>query len=400
MNLTIAKALEIPLVNECELLAGYKGLNREIHSVNSFDAPDVIAWLKPKELVLTTGYVFKNNTPKLEQLIYDLAEKQCAGLAIKLEEIPTTILEIANKAELPIIKIPDKLSLSKVIFLLLRELVIRKKNKQIIDHKSTFVTRLVAGNIQDEETILAEKKKLGLEKDGGYLCMLIRLSQSEGGDLNFDKYNIFNEIESLTKKAEFDSLIGEIYDGLIIVLQANKNLENGKFICKAGEIGQQLIIKLTQRFPSLKITIGIGNVQSRIDKLTQTYNEAITSIELGNRLGLEENLYCFKKLEAFTILHYAPKNKLEDFVHNNLSPLLLHDAEFNTDFIRTLDIYLQCNLRPTEAAQKLGLHRNTMHFRIKYIKEILGDNLNHADIRFKLQLALYARRLLVNSKLV
>lgn len=399
LNLTISKALEIPPVNQCKVIAGFSGLDRGIESVNSFDAPDVMVWLKPKELVLTTGYLFQNNPERLEQLVLDLAERQCAGLAIRLEDIPISILAIANAANFPILKIPDQFSLSEIMFPLLKDLVNRKrKNLQAIDNKSTFIYRIIAGSLQDEEMVLAEKKTLGLENDGGYLCMLIRFSKSGSEELNLNRYKkVLNVLQPLSRKIEIDSLVEDVHDDLIIVFQAKSSLENTVFLHKAVQIGQQIISILTQQLPSSRITIGIGNVCERINKLTQTYNEALKSIELGTRLGLGKNLYCFNELEAFTILHYAPKNVLEDFVHNNLSPLLLYDAETNTDLVRTLEVYLHSSLRPAEAAKMLGIHRNTIHFRIKCIKKILENDLNQGECRFKLQLALYARRLLVNN---
>ncbi|MDO7484838.1 PucR family transcriptional regulator ligand-binding domain-containing protein [Peribacillus frigoritolerans] len=106
MHLTMTDALKLPQIKRCQVAAGIQGLNREIESINSFDAPDVLSWLKPNELILTTGYLFQDNPQQLDQFVIELAKMNCSGLFIKLEEIPQTTINIANMANLPILKIP------------------------------------------------------------------------------------------------------------------------------------------------------------------------------------------------------------------------------------------------------------------------------------------------------
>lgn len=85
-----------------------------------------------------------------------------------------------------------------------------------------------------------------------------------------------------------------------------------------------------------------------------------------------------------------------DIVTGNLAPLKDHDDETQSDLIKTLEAYLQCNLRPAETARIMGVHRNTIHFRIKSIKKRLGMDLSNDDL-FTIKLALYAKRLLDNQ---
>ena len=47
------------------------------------------------------------------------------------------------------------------------------------------------------------------------------------------------------------------------------------------------------------------------------------------------------------------------------------------------------NLLPKEAAERLGVHRNTVLYRLDRIVEITGQDLAAADVRLRLQLALH-----------
>ena len=56
------------------------------------EVPDILAWVKPHELLLTTGYPLRNTPQSLGRLVADLDERGLAALAIKLgryvDELP------------------------------------------------------------------------------------------------------------------------------------------------------------------------------------------------------------------------------------------------------------------------------------------------------------------------
>lgn len=53
-------------LNNIRLITGENHILQEIKSVNVLDNPDVLKWFKQNELVLTTGYCFKDN-PTLQR---------------------------------------------------------------------------------------------------------------------------------------------------------------------------------------------------------------------------------------------------------------------------------------------------------------------------------------------
>jgi purine catabolism regulator len=80
-----------------------------------------------------------------------------------------------------------------------------------------------------------------------------------------------------------------------------------------------------------------------------------------------------------------------DFCRDTLAPLL--EAEGRDDaLLATLEAYFAANSNLTEAARRLGLHRNTLMYRLHRIEDLLGGSLEDADRRLALQLALLIRR--------
>ncbi|AJY73493.1 PucR family transcriptional regulator [Paenibacillus beijingensis] len=92
------------------LKAGQNGINRIVQSVTVMDAPDIINWVRSNQILLTTGYVIKDDITAQKKLITDLANLGCAGIAIKtkrfLMEINPSIIELADKLNFPIIELP------------------------------------------------------------------------------------------------------------------------------------------------------------------------------------------------------------------------------------------------------------------------------------------------------
>jgi len=115
----IAELLQIPNLANTNLIAGSAGMEREVFTVNMMDAPDIIPYLKPNELLVTTAYHLKDHPDALLELVEAMAEQNCAGLGIKtkrfVQEVPEKVIETANRLAFPIIELPLEQSLGEIV---------------------------------------------------------------------------------------------------------------------------------------------------------------------------------------------------------------------------------------------------------------------------------------------
>ncbi|SDZ04197.1 PucR family transcriptional regulator [Tindallia californiensis] len=118
-GITVKELLEADFMSNADVLAGKKGLENIIQKVNVMEVPDIVDWVEEGELLLTTAYVIKDDPDKLYDLVIELHQKGVAGLGIKthryIKEVPSYILEEADKRGFPLIKLPYELSHSTVI---------------------------------------------------------------------------------------------------------------------------------------------------------------------------------------------------------------------------------------------------------------------------------------------
>lgn len=78
-----------------------------------------------------------------------------------------------------------------------------------------------------------------------------------------------------------------------------------------------------------------------------------------------------------------------------VDPLDRHDRTHHTEFLRTLEAYLESDLSTGAAAEKLGVHRHTVAYRLKQIERVLGHPIRGGEDRLAVELAVRARRLRV-----
>lgn len=109
MSITVREILKMKEWSSCTVIAGEKGLDREVFYIDSMEVPDIIPWLKEKELLITTAYAVKDSEETLLGIIRALAENHSSGIALKtifFGEITEKIKQTANELEVPMIEIP------------------------------------------------------------------------------------------------------------------------------------------------------------------------------------------------------------------------------------------------------------------------------------------------------
>ena len=119
MDLSLAGILELSPLDRCRVVAGAEGMDRIVTSINIADSPDPGPWVSRGQLVLTTGYVFKDDPQEQVKLLRQLSRQGCAGLAIKFDrffpEPPQQMVREADALRFPLIDIPYDMSLSDLM---------------------------------------------------------------------------------------------------------------------------------------------------------------------------------------------------------------------------------------------------------------------------------------------
>jgi purine catabolism regulator len=118
-GVSLREALELPALQGARVLAGQNGLHRIVRYVNVMEVPDILDWVKPDELLLTTAYPLREDPEALARLVPNLVEHGLAAMAIKptryIASIPEAMVAAADRLDFPLIELPPPASFNEII---------------------------------------------------------------------------------------------------------------------------------------------------------------------------------------------------------------------------------------------------------------------------------------------
>lgn len=119
IGLTVTQALSLPALAGARIVAGHAGHDRVVERVNVMEVPDILPWVKPKELLLTTGYPLRHSPSPLTELIGDLDRAGLSAIAIKphryLGDLPPELLAAADALGFPVIELPEGVAFDDIL---------------------------------------------------------------------------------------------------------------------------------------------------------------------------------------------------------------------------------------------------------------------------------------------
>jgi PucR family transcriptional regulator, purine catabolism regulatory protein len=155
-GLSVREVLAAPCLVDARVLAGAGGLDRVVQRLNVMEVPDILPWVKPHELLLTTGYPLREHPDALVRLVGDLDDRGLAALAIKLhrylDEVPPGLLAEADRRDFPIIEFPQGVGFDDVLnevlgTLLNRQAALAARSEEV--HRALVSVVLDGGDLAD-----------------------------------------------------------------------------------------------------------------------------------------------------------------------------------------------------------------------------------------------------------
>ncbi len=134
-------------------------------------------------------------------------------------------------------------------------------------------------------------------------------------------------------------------------------------------------------------TMGIGNYHGGMSGLRKSYQEALSAIELGAQNWDKNRVY---HIDDFGVV--APLLSGIDESNIYFSRELLEKLGENDGIIQTLECFFSSNMGLTQTADQLGIHRNTLVYRLDRIAETLSLDPRNFDDAVQIKLAILFNR--------
>lgn len=110
MGIALQELLALEYFRDFQVIAGKRGLQREVQGVTVFEAPDAYRWARGKELVLSSGYVIAENPDCIRRAFQEGSIQQTSGLVIKreryLQQVPEDMAALFDEYAVPLLTMP------------------------------------------------------------------------------------------------------------------------------------------------------------------------------------------------------------------------------------------------------------------------------------------------------
>lgn len=130
---TVRDILKAKEFDNCKVLAGEDGLDRQIQRVTVLELPDAPDWISGGELVCSTQYHFQGNPQAQLKWFSDMNKYGVAAIAVKpqrfLGEMPQSVIDFANEVGLPIIELTNDIRWPSIIWCVMDKLLNIQSNQ-------------------------------------------------------------------------------------------------------------------------------------------------------------------------------------------------------------------------------------------------------------------------------
>jgi sugar diacid utilization regulator/putative methionine-R-sulfoxide reductase with GAF domain len=140
---------------------------------------------------------------------------------------------------------------------------------------------------------------------------------------------------------------------------------------------------------------GVGNLAESVAELARSHHEARQALRLAHRAGQRGQVVSYRSLGAFRLLlEVQSPDALRRFVGEVLGPLLKYAESRETPLLQTLEALAAARWVRRAAARELGIHINSIGYRIERIEALTGLSLDDPETRVAVAIALRARAML------
>lgn len=369
-----------------ELVAGAGGLDNIMGWVYVTEDDTTTDFLNGGELVITTGALCSNCRTWLMTFVRHMVEHHTCGLVINTgkyilpQDIPQNVLDYCEQHDFPLFIMPWKTRMYDITKEYYNRIFLDTNRHMQL---SNAFLRFLNGRKESADA-LSLLTDYGFTEHAPYQVAVFALSEdmpsaSSGAPLMPAGDHLFHIAQG--------QLMNPPCPCHLIVRNYSMYL-----ICQSDslDIIHRLALQIQSRLqPALGgylPAVGIGGCIKELQNLSVSCRQAYAALKMGSHKG--EACYLYEDMGFFKLLlGVSDRDILTDYAAGRLSAVHDYDRKHNSDFARTLYLYLLHQNSIQAAADASFCHRNTVNHRIRIIREELGLDLDDAIVCMELMTA-------------
>ncbi|MEU1790147.1 PucR family transcriptional regulator ligand-binding domain-containing protein [Streptomyces sparsogenes] len=228
---------------------------------------------------------------------------------------------------------------------------------------------------------------LGLPTDPGrFLAVLMDLRPDADGSPEEDGAGPETRVAQELRTAGIPALVGALAPGRLGLLLALRPSQPWR---PAVERLSRLAFGLDP-----EAVVSVGSEVTDLSDAARSFREAARVAEAtlpGQPLPADRSFHELSDIGLRRLLYALREDtRIQSFAERQLGRLIDHDTRHRTDLLTTLRHYLDAAGNKTAAARRGGLSRETLYQRLRAVERLLDCDLESAEQRIELQVALAA----------
>jgi purine catabolism regulator len=257
--------------------------------------------------------------------------------------------------------------------------------------RGDWVQMWLSGTSAGDDLLAARAQQAGFDLQTIYVVVVYRAITENGQNLPLE--SLIPLVRDDMARRQIEGAVGQYVD-MIVALYPIDNLSQANRVrISIDELREQL----ATRTPSGLVAAGMSRPCEGLNTLREAYREAKDALSIAYELGEFEQTTFYGDLKLYQLLLALKEYNLVHmgrFHEETLGPLVEHDERKQSELIRTLTGFFEANGNLAQAAKDLDVHRNTLVYRLERIAELTELDLDDADNRLILHLALKIQRVL------
>ncbi len=230
-----------------------------------------------------------------------------------------------------------------------------------------LVEELLSG--ADEATVLARADALGYDLQRPHRVVVVAGAGSRpGGD------GLFRAVGHAARETGVGSLVADRGAEVVVLSDTDRPWQRFRAAVRR-DLGDAVC------------RVGVGRAYARPADLQRSYREARLALRLQH-IAARDLATEFDELGVYRLLaDVGESGSVDWFVREWLGDLLDYDAAKGAGLVETLSRYLESGRAYEAVTSALAIHRSTLKYRLRRVREISGHDLGDPDTCFNLQLA-------------
>jgi purine catabolism regulator len=184
------------------------------------------------------------------------------------------------------------------------------------------------------------------------------------------------------------SIVVERIDGVTVLPHFQEGMHPVSMRRHVGALAEFVSEQVSRRLNGQAVQVIIGGFVESVLELNRSYREANHALLMQRKLGLDKTVVWYDDVALYVQLDQLLTHpEAQRWLNQIIGPLVNYDRYNDSELVKTLEVYFDANQTSQRAAKQLFIHPKTLKYRLRRIKEILGEDPFQGDCQLRYYLA-------------